>query len=40
MTLAELPQAASWQLAGPAILLIGDVYAGKLALAEPQRLVG
>ncbi|WP_269533035.1 uroporphyrinogen-III C-methyltransferase [Chitinimonas sp. BJYL2] len=34
MTLAELPLAASWQLAGPAILLIGEVYRARLALAE------
>jgi len=36
LTLAELPQAASWNLAGPAILLIGEVYRAKLALAEPD----
>lgn len=36
LTLAELPQAAHWQLAGPAILLIGEVYRAKLALAAPE----
>ena len=36
LTLAELPQAAGWNLAGPAILLIGEVYRAKLALAEPD----
>ncbi|MGQ5524392.1 uroporphyrinogen-III C-methyltransferase [Chitinimonas sp. PSY-7] len=35
LTLAELPKAADWHLAGPAILLIGEVYRAKLALAEP-----
>lgn len=36
LTLAELPLAATWSLAGPAILLIGEVYRAKLALAEPE----
>lgn len=36
MTLAELPQAAGWQLVGPAILMIGDVYAAKLAVVQPE----
>jgi uroporphyrin-III C-methyltransferase len=39
MTLAELPQAASWTLAGPAILMIGEVYRPALAQAEPLRAV-
>ncbi|MBV1775108.1 uroporphyrinogen-III C-methyltransferase [Burkholderiaceae bacterium DAT-1] len=40
MTLAELPQAASWQLDGPAILLVGDVFAARQAVGaqEAERL--
>lgn len=38
LTLAELPQAASWQLTGPAILLIGEVYRAKQALLAPAVL--
>jgi len=37
MTLAELPQAASWELVGPAILMIGEVYRPALAQAEQHR---
>lgn len=37
LTLAELPQAANWQLQGPAILLIGEVYRAKLALAATPQ---
>jgi uroporphyrin-III C-methyltransferase len=42
LTLAQLPQAADWQLEGPAILMIGDVYAAKLACTAPalQRATG
>ncbi|PHV10513.1 uroporphyrinogen-III C-methyltransferase [Chitinimonas sp. BJB300] len=35
LTLADLPVAANWQLAGPAILMIGEVYRAKLALDKP-----
>jgi uroporphyrin-III C-methyltransferase len=38
LTLAELPQAAHWQLAGPAILMIGDVYAASLACSASTLL--
>ncbi len=34
LSLAELPQAAGWELAGPAILLVGEVYRAKQALAD------
>ena len=39
MTLAELPQAASWELVGPAILMIGEVYRPALAQTEQRRAV-
>ncbi|QNM95975.1 uroporphyrinogen-III C-methyltransferase [Chitinimonas koreensis] len=40
LTLAELPQAAGWNLAGPAILLLGEVYRARLALDERIRQTG
>ncbi|QDQ25914.1 uroporphyrinogen-III C-methyltransferase [Chitinimonas arctica] len=40
LTLRELPQAATFQLDGPAILLIGEVYRAKLALADEVRKAG
>ncbi|MDN3575515.1 uroporphyrinogen-III C-methyltransferase [Chitinimonas viridis] len=40
MSLAELPQAAGWELAGPAILLVGEVYRAKQALADGLPLQG
>lgn len=40
MTLAELPAVANWSLAGPAILLIGEVYRAKLAIAARRQAQG
>ncbi|GAB3243848.1 uroporphyrinogen-III C-methyltransferase [Chitinimonas naiadis] len=38
LSLADLPQVADWQLQGPAILLIGEVYRAKLALSNAEPL--